>query len=87
MKLHLEHIPLGVTNDQLRAALAVYGAVDAAELTLDADGGPTGHGIADMADEKEATFAQRSLNGVAWGRPSLSVRSWDGRGCNKCRSL
>jgi hypothetical protein len=83
--LHVENIPIYITNRQLAAAFELYGPVISAELSLDQSGNSVGHGIVHMAEE-DGRLAQHCLTGVHWGAARLGVRPWAGTACRLCKA-
>jgi RNA recognition motif-containing protein len=70
--LYITNFPAGTTEDQLRELLAEFGEVIALEIDVE-ERTATPFALTEMASEKVATKAHRSLNGYRVGEQSLSV--------------
>jgi RNA recognition motif-containing protein len=68
------NLDFGTTEEQLRAAFAVYGAVDKVTIVTDRDTGqPRGFGFVEMTNDSEAQQAIAGLNGSQLGGRNLNV--------------
>lgn len=74
--LYITNFPPGTTADQLRALLAESGEIVSLSLETEAQT-QTEYALADIASEKVATKAHRSLNGYQWEGYSLSASYLD----------
>jgi len=67
-------LDLGTTEDELRTAFTVYGAVQAVNIIKDRDTGrPRGFAFVEMDSDKEANEALLGLNGSTLGGATLTV--------------
>ena len=65
---------LSTTEDELRGAFTVYGAVQAVTIIKDRDTGrPRGFAFVEMESDKEAHEALLGLNGSTLGSATLAV--------------
>lgn len=65
---------LSTTEDQLRSAFTVYGAVQAVNIIKDRDTGrPRGFAFVEMVNDKEGHAALLALNGSTLGGATLNV--------------
>ncbi len=71
-RLYITNFPPETTEDQLRDLLAEFGEITALEISVEEHTGMQ-FGLVEMAAEKVATKAHRSLNGYRLGEQSLSV--------------
>ena len=68
------NLDFGTTEEQLRAAFAVYGEVDKVTIVTDRDTGqPRGFGFVEMTNDSEAQQAIAGLNGTQLGGRNLNV--------------
>jgi RNA recognition motif-containing protein len=68
------NLDFGITEEQLRGAFAVYGAVDKVTIITDRDTGqPRGFGFVEMTNDSEAQQAIAGLNGSQLGGTNLNV--------------
>ena len=68
------NLDFGITEEQLRGAFAVYGAVDKVTIITDRDTGqPRGFGFVEMTNDSEAQQAIAGLNGSQLGGRNLNV--------------
>jgi RNA recognition motif-containing protein len=72
--LYVGNIEQGTTVDDLRAAFATYGPVEAVAIVADkATGLPRGFGFVEMTVEKDANEAILGLNGSVIGGQAITV--------------
>lgn len=71
MKIYAGNLSYSVTDEDLRAAFAQFGAVDSADVIMDRGTGRSkGFGFVEMGDASEAKAAIEGLNGKdLQGRP------------------
>ena len=68
------NLDYSVTEDQLRTAFAVYGAVETVTIVMDRDTGqPRGFAFVEMTNAQEAEKAIHSLDGSALNQRALRV--------------
>lgn len=68
------NLDFGITEEQLRAAFAAYGAVETVTIVLDRDTGqPRGFAFVEMSNAQEAENAIRSLDGTLLKQRALRV--------------
>ena len=72
-KLYVGNLPFSATEDSVRTAFAVHGAVESLSLVTDrATGQPRGFGFVEMSND-DATRAMQALNGTDFGGRPLKV--------------
>ena len=72
-KLYVGNLPFSATEDSLRTAFTVHGAVQSLSLVTDrATGQPRGFGFIEMSNE-DASRAMQALNGSDFGGRPLKV--------------
>src|SRR6185295_8515497 len=65
MNIYVSNIAYNATDEMLRDAFAVYGAVQSSRVIKDrATGRSRGFGFVEMANEEEAKVALENVNGV-----------------------
>jgi hypothetical protein len=70
--LYITNFPPETTEDQLRELLAEVGEITSLHLDIE-ERTQAGYALVEMASEKLATKAHRSLNGYKWGDYALSA--------------
>jgi len=72
-KLYVGNLPFSATEDSVRTAFAVHGAVESLSLVTDrATGQPRGFGFVEMSND-DASRAMQALNGTDFGGRPLKV--------------
>ena len=72
--LYVGNMGTGTTEDELRKAFTVYGAVQTVSIINDRDTGrPRGFAFVEMESDKEAHEALLALNGSTLGGSTLTV--------------
>ncbi len=74
MKIYVGNLGYEVTDDNLNAMFAKYGAVDTATVITDRDTGRSkGFGFVEMSDLKQAQAAMNGLNGTELEGRTITV--------------
>lgn len=74
MDIYVGNLPYDITDDDVRAAFAVYGTVDSFKMIIDHESGrPKGFGFISMPDNEAGQAAINALNGAEIGGRVVKV--------------
>ena len=74
MRLYVGNLAFATTNDELKAAIEAFGAVDSATVIMDRETGRSkGFGFVDMNNDEEAKAAIAGLDGKPIGGRNVRV--------------